>query len=109
VLFCSASFTNSYNVGPLPPAPLVVSTTTGPSTTGGTYGTPGGPSLTAGRFIAAPAAPVPVAAGAASRLLALSGTDSSVPLIAGCGLVALGAGAFLLGRRRIRHPAHRMG
>jgi hypothetical protein len=110
VLFCSATFTDIFNDVGLPGEPLADSSTPVlPNTTGGTYGTPGGASLTAGRFIAAaPAALVPTATGAAA-LLALSGFDYRGPTILAGGLLVLGAGALLFGRRRIRRPAHRMG
>jgi hypothetical protein len=110
VLICSASFTNIFNAVGLPGEPLATSTTpVVPNVTGGTYGTPGGAPLSLGRFIAAaPAALVPTAVGAAA-LLAVSGSDSTVPALGALGLVVLGAGALLIGRGRIRRPAHRVG
>ncbi|MEO8261214.1 MAG: hypothetical protein ABI566_01480 [Pseudolysinimonas sp.] len=111
VLFCSATFTDFFNEVGLPGAPVAASSTpVVPNVTSGTYGTPAGASLAAGRFIAAApaAAAVPAAAGAAA-LLALSGSDSTVPALIGSALVVLGAAVLLIGRRRIRRPAHRMG
>lgn len=112
VLFCSAAFTNTYNEVGLPGLPVAASSVTGPSVTGGTYGTPAGPSITAGRFIAPPtvvvAAAAPAAAAPRAARLALSGTDAGPPALVGSVLIALGLGALLFSRRRIRMPAHRM-
>lgn len=109
VLFCSATFIDIFNDVGLPGEPVAASSTVVvPNVTGGTYGTPGGASVALGRLIVAPAALVPTATGAAA-LLALSGTDSTVPAIAGAALILLGAAVFALSRRRIRRPTHRMG
>jgi len=110
VLFCSATFTDIFNDVGLPGVPLAASSTpVVPNVTGGTYGTPGGASLAAGRFVAAaPAALVPTATGAAARL-ALSGFDYRGPAIAATGLMLLGAAGLVIGHRRSRKPAHRMG
>jgi hypothetical protein len=104
VLFCHAEFTNTYNVVGLPAPPAGSSTTVTPSTTGGTFGTPGGPT-----FAPPAVGGVVVAAAPTAAQLALSGNDSTPMLLTALLLITLGAGAIAVGGRRIRRPAHRMG
>jgi hypothetical protein len=104
VLFCRAEFANTFNEVGLPSPPVAGSTTTTPSTTGGTFGTPGGPSFqppVVGTVTAIPAA-------SAADLLAMSGSDSWIGALWAIGLIALGAVGVAVGGRRIHRPAHRM-
>jgi hypothetical protein len=102
VLFCHAEFFEVYNAVGLPTPPVAGSTVVTPSTTGGTFGTPGGP------VFAPPAVGGVVTAPAAAPELARSGGESVPTLVAALLAIVLGAGAFAIGRRRIHRPAHRM-
>jgi len=109
VLFCSASFTNAANVDftapgvPAAPPAGPPTTTTTPSPTGGTFGTPGGPTFSP------PAVGGGTGTAAVAAALAVSGTESTATAITAAGLIVLGLAVVLFSRRRIHHPAHRMG
>jgi hypothetical protein len=114
MLFCHAEYTEEYNAVGLPVPPTTDSTTSSASTTGGSYGTPGGP-VFAGPVLP-PSVVVPPAVGgvtvtpaAAGGVLAVSGSESGPALLAALAAIMLGAVAVAFGRRRIRRPTHRMG
>jgi hypothetical protein len=112
VLFCHTQITDTYNIdfatAGLPSSPTAgpPTTTTPPTTTGGTFGTPGGPNF---QPPAVGGVTVTPADGSSGPLLALSGSNSWIPALWAISLIALGAIGVGLGRRRIRHPMHRMG
>ncbi|MEO8093491.1 MAG: hypothetical protein ABI632_01030 [Pseudolysinimonas sp.] len=103
VLFCSAAFFNEFNVVGLPTPPTTGSTTTTPSPTGGTFGTPGGP-------VFQPPAVGGVTVTASGPVLAMSGggRGSFGAALAAIAAIMLGAAGVLAGARRIHRPAHRM-
>lgn len=111
VLFCHTEITDTYDIDfataglPSSPGAGPATTTTPPTTTGGTFGTPGGPN-----FQPPAVGGVTVVPAASGPLLAMSGgTDKTIPALVAISVIALGAVGVGFSRRRIRHPMHRMG
>lgn len=105
VLFCSADVTNELNATVFPPVPTVGSTTTTPSTTGGTFGTPGGPVF---QPPAVGGVTVTPAAGGAAELALSGGAPSLGAALVAVMVILLGGAGVAVGARRIHRPAHRM-